>query len=810
MGTFIQDLRYGVRMLGKRRAFTVIAILTLALGIGANTAIFTVVNAVLLRPLPYVEPERLVELGSCTDQIKIYSATPNRFRFWRDHSQSFEAMATSRGAGSVNLAVGDEPEYVTGLKVSADFFRVLGVGPALGRSFTAEEDRPGGERLVILSDGLWRRRFNAERNLVGQSVTVEYVNYTVIGIMPPEFQFSPQPDLLFPLRLGSGELGESGSNYPVVARLKPGVTRAAALEEMKLIAEAYRAQFPKQMSETESITVLRYGETDVADIRPALLVLLTAVAFVLLIACANVANLQLARSASRQKEMAIRLALGAGSLRIVRQLLTEGLLLALIGGGGGLLLAVWGVDSLKAFIPNNLLPDRADIRFDGRVLLFTLVTAVVTGVLFGLAPAIQAARVDVNTFLKESAGKGVAAGKGRLRSALVVVEIAMSMVLLVGAALTIRTFANLRGVEPGFDPQKVLTFSMMLSGPKYDTTAKLSEATARARARLQSMPGVEAVAVSSKLPLHHWLNLPVEFAGQPDLIKAVEWQAVSPDYFRVMKIALKQGRDFADTDTESAAGVAIVNEAFVARFYPDLDPLGQHITVARVMKPEYAGPAPLAIIGVVRDVKQFSLQSAAPPMVMVPTAQVPTALMRALKLDTNFILRTTGNPLALGNAVKQAMREVDANQPILRVRSMEQVLWLSIAPQQFNMLLLGLFAATGLILAGIGIYGVISYSITQRTHEIGIRMALGARARDVLRLVMGQGLILGLVGVGLGIAGALALTRLMSSMLYGVSTTDPLTFALTALALLGVALAACFVPARRATKVDPMIALRYE
>jgi predicted permease len=486
------------------------------------------------------------------------------------------------------------------------------------------------------------------------------------------------------------------------------------------------------------------------------------------------------------------------------------LLLALIGGGAGLLLAVWGVDSLKAFIPNNLLPDRAEISFDTRVLLFTLATAVITGLVFGLAPAIQATRVDVNTSLKESSGKGVAASKGRLRSALVVIEMALAMVLLVGAALTIRTFANLRGVEPGFDPQKVLTFSMLLSGQKYDTTARLTELTYRARERLQSLPGVEAVATTSKLPLYHFLNLPVEFDGQPGLIKAVEWQAVSPDYFRVMKIALKQGRDFADTDADNSAGVAIVNEAFVARYYPDLDPLAQHVTVARVMKPEYAGPAPLAIIGVVRDVKQFSLQKAAPPMMFVPTTQVPTALMRALKLDTNFVVRTTGNPLALSNTVKQEMREVESSQPILDVRSMEQVMSQSIAPQQFNMLLLGLFAAIGLILAGIGIYGVISYAITQRTHEIGIRMALGARPQDVLRLVLSQGLILSLIGVGLGIGGAFALTRLMSSLLFGVSTTDPLTFTVTALALIGVALGACFVPARRATRVDPMVALRYE
>jgi predicted permease len=809
MDTLWQDLRYGLRMLAKHRGFAAVAVLTLALGIGANTAIFSVVNAVMLRPLPYPQPERIMQI-SPEWLADFAGVSPPKFNFWREHAQSFEAMAATQGIGSgVNLAGGNEPEYVPGLRVSVDFFRALGVNPAIGRGFTKEEDSPTGERVVILSDGLWRRRFSASQEIIGKTVSLNAENYTVVGVMPPRFQYFSPMDVFIPMRTNPASRDE-GHNYTVIGRLKPGVTSAQARADAQLVYEKFKAALPNMLWRNETgLRVVPLLESQTAEVRPLLMILLGTVAFVLLIACANIANLQLGAAAARQKDMAVRLALGAGWGRIVRQLLTEGVLLALLGGAAGLLLAVWGVDVLVALIPDGMIPRAAESGLDWRVLGFTLATAVVSGLIFALAPAIQAARVDVSHSLKEGGGRGaVGAGRGRLRSVLVIAEVALSLVLLTGAALLVRTFANLRQVDPGFDPRNVLTFQVAPSGANYDTTAEVDEFFRRALERIKGLPGVEVAAVTSNLPLGAWLNLTVEIAGYPDTASSTEYRIVTPEYFRVMKMRLKQGREFTESDTAGAESVMIVNERYAAHFFPNADPLGQHVIVQRGVE----GVRPSRVIGVVNDAKQFGLDSSAPTTVYVPLSQVPDRLLAMARrfVTMKFAVRTAGDPLGLVAAVRSEMRQLGPLLPVTSLRSMEQIVAGSLASNRLNMTLLGLFAGIGLVLAAIGIYGVLSYSVAQRTHEIGLRMALGAQERDVLRLVIKQGMIPICLGVALGLGGAFGLTRLMENFHFGVSATDPATFVVSALVLAGVALLACYVPARRATRVDPMVALRYE
>ncbi|HZS05588.1 MAG TPA: ABC transporter permease [Blastocatellia bacterium] len=805
----LQDLRYGVRMLLKRPGFTLVAIATLALGIGANTAIFSVVNAVMLRPLPYPEPERVMQLGLDLSGGTMTASQP-KFVFWRDHQQSFEAVAATQGVGSgINLAGGDEPEYVRGLRVSADFFSVIGIGPRVGRGFTPQEDSPTGERVVILSHELWQRRFAADPALVGKAISLNSENYTVVGVMPEGFEYTSPADLFVPLRTNPASRDE-GHNYTVLGRLRPGVTLAQANSDMQLVFAGFKAAYPQMLWKRETgISVRPYLESLTVSVRPLLLILLGAVGFVLLIACVNVANLQLVRAAARQREMAIRRAMGAGVGRIVRQLVTEGVLLALAGGAAGLLLAVWGTEMLVALVPERMIPRVAESHPDWRVLVFTLVTSVVTGLIFALAPAIQAARVDVNHSLKEGEGKGtVGVGRGRLRNVLVIIEVALSLVLLAGAALLVRSFANLRQVEPGFDPHGVLTFQIAPNGARYETTAGNADLFRRALERIKSLPGVEAAAVTSNLPLDAWLNLTVEVEGRPESQSSTEYRMVTPEYFRVMKMKLKEGREFTEADKAGAESVVIVNESYARRFLAKDGPLGQHLVVQRSVE----GSRPIEVVGVVADAKQFGLNTQAPPTVFVPIDQIPDKLLKVARqfVTMKFVIRTSVDPLSLAAAVKKEMLGLDASLPVTAVRSMDQVVERSLAPNRLNMTLLGVFAAIGLLLAAVGIYGVMSYSVAQRTGEIGIRMALGARGADVMKLVLRHGMKLALVGVVTGLGGAFALTRVMEGMLFGVSATDPLTFTVIALLLVAVALLACWLPARRATKVDPLVALRYE
>jgi putative ABC transport system permease protein len=810
MSGILQDLRYGLRMLLKKPGFTSIAVMTLALGIGATTAIFTVVNAVLLRPLPYDQPERIVSLAPDFAGNRFSNASETKFVFWRDQNQSFDGVAATAGIGSgVNLSGGNEPEFVSGVRVSADFFRVLGVHPAIGRDFSDEDDSPRGERVVILTDSLWRRRFGADPQVPGKTVAINSRDFTVVGVMPPGFRYGEHVDLLVPIRTNPASR-EEGHNYTVLARIKPGLSLHQAAADMSVVFNRFKEAFPKMLwRQEEGIRVEPYLENITSDARPLLLIMLGAVVFVLLIACANVANLLLAQAASRTSEMAVRQALGAGWWRIARQLLTEGVLLALFGGLGGLLLAWWGTGALASFIPADLIPRTDEISFDSRILAFAMGASVLTGLIFALAPAIKAARVDVNHALKQGGGKGpIGDEPGLMRQALVVSEIALALILLVGGGLLIRTFLGLRRIDPGFDARNVLTFEVAPNGPQYNTTAKHVDYTQRALERLKGIPGVESAAVTTNLPLGRWLNLAVEVDGRPNSERSTEIRMITPEYFDVLRMRLIRGRQFDERDTTNSEPVVIVNETYARLVFKDAEALGQHLIVQRTRTNTRSS----RIVGVVSDLKQFGLNSLAPAAVFVPLAQVPDDVLVAARqfVTIKFALKTGVDPLALTNTVKRAMLDVDSSLPITNIQTLEQIVSLSLKQDRFNTLLLGLFAGIGLILALIGIYGVVSYSVMQRTREIGIRLALGAGTGEVLRLIVFQGMVPAMIGVAIGIGGAFGLTRLLASFLYGVTATDPVTFIATAVLLSGVALVACLVPARRATRVDPMIALRYE
>ncbi|HVQ38012.1 MAG TPA: ABC transporter permease, partial [Pyrinomonadaceae bacterium] len=702
-----------------------------------------------------------------------------------------------------NLAGGSVAEYVDGLRVSESFFRVLRVNPALGRAFTADEDAPGGPLVAILSDGLWRRNFSADPGVIGRNILLNGQQLTVVGVMPPQPGFLSSADLLTPMRPSLS--GDPNPNSTVIGRLKDGVSLAQAREELKLIAAKYRELQPKGMGKEESVGMEPYQDLFTSGSK-VLWILLGAVGFLLLIACANVANLQLTRAAAREKEIAVRQALGASRRRIVTQLLTEGVLLSLMGGTAGLLLALWGTQVLLAAVPRRLIERADEVSFDWRVLAFTFGAAIVTGLLFGLAPVFQSRRIDVNTALKESGRRG-GGTRGRMRGVLVVTEVALSLVLLVGAMLLARTFANLRGVTPGFDPNNVLTFQVDLKGDRYKTTNQAWAFYEAGLERMRSLPGVEAAAVTNILPLSAQFNMPVAPANRPDAVSSAQFRMITPEYFQVMKTSLKQGREFSTADNAGAVPVAIVNEAFAQKFFNNPDPLTQQLVIGRGL-----GESPRQVVGVVSDVKQFGLDKDAPAMVFVPLPQVSDKLMTIVRryVSAYFTVRTNVEPLSLSAAVQREMSALDATLALSDIRPMDQVVARSVAPQRFNMTLVGLFAGLGLLLATVGIYGVVSYSVAQRTNEFGIRLALGARTGDVARLVLRQGLVLALAGVVIGICASYGVTRLMESLLFGVKPTDVLSFAVVSVTLLLVSLIACYIPARRATKVDPLVALRYE
>jgi putative ABC transport system permease protein len=796
-------------MLWKSPGFTLVAAIALALGIGANTAIFSVVNGVLLQPLPYQDPASLVRLGEWSKQVPGMSIAYPNFLDWRERNHVFSGIAATQ-FNSFNLSGTDQPERLLGRAVSANFFDVLGVRPALGRSFVAEEDRPGASRVCIVSNGAWQRLFGSDPQLNGRTLLLNGDPYTVVGILPASYRYGAPTDIFVPIGLkADSEMMASRDNHPgiyAVARLKNGVTLQQADAEMKAIANALSAEYPKTNSGS-SVTIVSLTEYFVGDIRPMLLILLGAVGLVLLIACANVANLLLARSSSRSKEIAIRTALGAGRWRVVRQLLTESVLLALLGGGAGLLLALWGIDLIRSASIDSI-PTTAEIKLDSTVLFFTLAIAVLTGAIFGLVPAIQASRSDLNDALKEGGRSGTAAAaKQRARGLLVIFEVALSLVLLVGAGLLVRSFARLRQTELGFEPANLVTMKLSRTAGA-DEGPQVLNFLHRVEEKIQTIPGVMSVSYSDGLPLLGATEGGFSIEGRPksERFLAVRYHT-SPSYQRTLGLRLLKGRYLTERDTLNSPRAVVIDEEFAREQFPGEEPVGRYLA-----GDEESGIPHAEIVGVISHVKHYGLDTPGPvqPQAYYAIDQIPIKYVPLVATNVTMIVRAPGDPSGIVGAVREAIKEEDKNQPLYDIKTMNQVVSESIASQQLSMTLFSLFAMVALVLAIVGIYGVMSYTVSQRTHEIGIRMALGAQIMDVLKLVVSQGMRLVLIGVGVGIFGAFLITRVMSSLLFGVSATDPLTFVGVSLLMGGTAFLACFIPARRAAKVEPTVALRHE
>ena len=798
----IQDFRYGVRMLLKHPGFTVIAVLTLSLGIGANTAIFSIVNAVLLRPFPYQAPERLVFVEERVSGPGFSPSYPN-FADWRAQNTTFDSMAAVRGNESFNFTGAGEPERLQGRLVSAEFFSTLGIKPLPGRDFRAEDDHPGATPAVILSHGFWQRRFGADESIIGKQLTLNNQSFTVVGITPANFQFGAEADVSVPIGLSAERFRARGSDpgTGVVARLKPNLSQQQAQTELNLIAGRLEQQYPES-NKGRRVLLTPLHESFVGNVRQPLLILLGAVGLVLLIACANVANLLLVRSSTRQKEMAVRVALGANRGRIIRQLLTESILLAGLGTGLGILLAFWGTRFIASQLPDGI-PRLQEARVDAPVLVFTLVVSLLTGLLFGLAPALQASRPNLTEGLKEG-DRGSSGRRQQVRSVLVVGEVAMTLTLLVGAGLLLQSFRRVLRVDPGFKAQNLLTMQVSVNNPDGQQVANFFE---QLQQKVGDLPGVKSVAVSNGLPFGV-ANFPTfiiegrpETENKPSGIR----YTVSPDYFQTLGIELIKGRVFTAQDTPNTPTVVIVDEVLAQKHFPDEDPLGKRL------KQSPTSPG-LEIVGIVRHVEPYGLdgQGPGPAQFYLNFNQIPAERLPGYVRRINLLTRTEVEPLSLASAVRSQIAALNKDQAVFNVRTMEQIVAQSVAPRRFSMLLLTVFAVVALALASIGIYGMMSYAVAQRTREMGVRLALGAQTGNVLRLVIGQGMKLALAGVALGLVASVVLTRTIKNLLFGVSATDPAIFAYITLLLVVVALIACYLPARRATKVDPMIALRHE
>ncbi|MFZ3364582.1 MAG: ABC transporter permease [Candidatus Acidiferrales bacterium] len=821
MGALIQDLRYALRMLRKSPGFTAVAVITLALGIGANTALFSVVNGVLLNPLPYPDPDKVVTVDSTNPDYSEGSISYPYLLDWIHDNHTFSSLAGYKSFQSFNWARQSDADRVSATEVSYKFFSTLGVVPALGRDFSPAEDHAGAAPVVILSAPFWKSKFASSPDVVGKTMNLDGIDYTIVGVLPSNFYFCCRDinfdpgDVYVPLSATKNPLFADRKIHPgiyAVGRIKDGVTLAQARADMASIGHNLAVTYP-DADKGRGIGVTPVKQEMVQNIEPFLLVLLAAVSFVLLIACVNVANLLLARSTGRAREFAIRAALGASQGRVVRQLLTESMLLALAGGGLGLLVAAWGTSAGLSILPSTL-PRANDVHMDPRVLLFTLIISLVAGILFGLAPALRTSHPDLHETLKEG-GRGGSGARYRTQGVFVVVEMALAVVLLVGAGLTIRTLVGLWSVNPGFDPHNVLTFGVGF--PASLSGANISPAQVRAELRqvtdkIAAVPGVQAVSLmNGAVPMAEENDLPFWIDGTPkpaaeNSMPDAFWYIVGPDYLKVMKIPLLRGRFIGPHDSGNSPGVCVIDENLARKYFGNQDPIGKRLDFNLIYNQ-------LEIVGVVAHAKQSGLDEDANAPVQeqlyTATLQLPEQL-QTLFSDTGFVVRTAGSPDAFTGSIRDAIHQFNSKAVFFQADTMDHIIAQSLAARRFAMILLGVFAALALLLSSIGIYGVISYIAGQRTHEIGIRIALGAQRADVLKIVLGQGVRLAIIGVAIGLVAAAGLTRLMTSILYGVSATDPLTFLGVAIVLTLVALAACYIPAHRAMKVDPMVALRYE
>jgi putative ABC transport system permease protein len=803
---FWQDMRFGLRMLRKNPGFTAVAVLTLALGIGANTAIFSVVNSVLLRPLPYPEPSQLIQLELKTQRGDLMDAvTVPQFQFFRDHSSVFQSVAGYRGGPDLSLKQGQSVDWITSMQVTDDFFRVLGASPAMGREFVRDETRPGGPVTAILTDEIWRKTFGADPEIVGRQINLDDKSYTVVGVMPRGFSLVEGPaDVFIPLHLGN-TMGDQGTNTQVLARLKSNQSIRAAQADMAVVYDQFHRQDSAQGGDA-GFQLVGYQDSLVSDVKPSLLMLFGAVGFLLLVACANVASLLLARASARQTEISIRLALGARPGRLLRQFITESLLMALLGGVAGLLAATWLLKTLTASIP-FVLPSGVSVGLDGSVLAFTFLVAITTSVVFGLASFRQTTKLDLNSSLKESSKGSVGTARNRAGKMLVVVEVTLSVTMLIGAGLLIESLYRLRHQDLGFDPQNVITMTTPYTPPKNTPLAAVWNSQQQIMNRIKALPGVVSVAVVNVPPLVGGGNMPAQREGHNEnSIGGMEIRKVSQEFFKTLRIPILQGRGFVESDTESSVPVAVVNENVARKWWNGASPIGDHIIVGMFNGKRYVdNPRPLEVVGVVADVKGKTMAGDAPPTVYLPASQQTS--------DGNppraWVIRTE-NGANISGQLRAIVTEVNPNQRLELLLSMQQVIGISVAAPNFDTLLMGLFAGLALLLTAVGIYGVLSFTVAQRTHEIGIRMALGARQLDVLRLVVGQGMMLAWAGIGIGIFAAVGLTRFLETLLFNVRPIDAPTYAAVAVALTIVALLASYLPARRATRVDPITALRNE
>lgn len=816
MTSFLQDLRYGVRTLLKTPTFTIVAVLVLALGIGANTAIFTVVNTLLLRPLPYPDSSKLVMLWETNPRFQIgvdtLPVTPGNFVDWREQNTVFEHVCAV-GAGHWNLTGAGEPERIAGASVSPDFFQLMRIEPILGRTFLEDEDQQGKDKVLVISHALWLKRFGGDASLVGKTIAIDGEGYTVIGVAPEGFQFpragempsftgvTNQTELWRPMPFEKDLITKSRANHQlsVIARLRPGVTRQRAQVEMTSLASRLEQAYPESNQDI-GVKVLSLNEQVVGNFRTAILVLMGAVALVLLIACANVANLLLARSSARQKEIAIRTALGASRARIVSQLLVEALLLSAAGGIAGSLFSMWAIEGL--LLMNGRLPRVLEIGMDMTVVGFIAGVVLLTTLLFGLSPALQVSRVNISDALKEGSWSS-SGNRFQFRNVMVIAEIALSIVLLIGAGLMIKSLARVLGVDPGFNSKNTLTVQLSLLNSKYPKQTQQINFFERVAGDVRNLPGVQSVGVISSAPLSGGIYAGgfsiegIEASDRDDLV--ADRRMVSSDYFNTLGIPIVSGRGFSDHDNQSSEGVAIVSESWIRRYFNSNDPLTRRVKLGG----RDSSRPWLTVVGVAGDVRDAALEQDARPCIYVPYSQFPSSAM-------TLVVRSASDPMTLVASIREAVWGIDKDQPVTDVKTIDQYISAAVSPRRFNAILLGSFAGLALVLASIGVYGVISYDVSRQIRDIGIRVALGAQSTDVMKLIIGRGMALVLTGAAIGTLASLGLTRVLDSLVFGVSTTDPVIYLGVSALLVGLSLVACYLPARRALRVDPLVALRCE